>query len=468
MIRVLPVCAALLALAGFCRADDPPEPTETVIRLSVQPAAEPRPALLYQLLPNLVEMNPGNPIPGYLKCFMAQNNFWHDKESVEHREKWQTLPLKDLPHDLRIGAGYGTGDKPLRIADEAARLEHPDWQTLLPLRREGVNLTLPELQPLRTLAAALRVRMRFEIADKRFGDAVNTAKTLFALARHLGEHPSLIGDLVGVAVAMITLETLGEMIGQPGCPNLYWALTDLPTPLVELRKGLQGERVWLNAAFGSIPGRVPLSEHQSKQLLSVAQLLSDAQEDKVKKRDTMAWLTERGNDAARLDAARKRLIATGFPPGEHLQKLPPWQVILIDEVVSFEIKRDNQMKVMMLPYWQIEALAAAPPGKDDPDDSLFGGLVKSFFKVRRGQARLEQRVALLRCVEALRLHAADHDGKLPAKLADVKVPLPIDPISGRPFIYTLDQGTATLRGTPPAGQEKTAGFNIRYEIKIAQ
>ncbi len=75
---------------------------------------------------------------------------------------------------------------------------------------------------------------------------------------------------------------------------------------------------------------------------------------------------------------------------------------------------------------------------------------------------------MLRCVEGLRLYAAAHDGKLPAKLADVPVPLPVDPFTGRPFGYTLEAGTATVRGTPPAGMEKNAGFNVRYEIKIAK
>ncbi len=62
--------------------------------------------------------------------------------------------------------------------------------------------------------------------------------------------------------------------------------------------------------------------------------------------------------------------------------------------------------------------------------------------VRRAQARLDQRIALLRHVEALRLHAAEHDGKLPAKLSEVSVPLPDDPVTGKPFRYELTGATA--------------------------
>jgi hypothetical protein len=463
----------LLAVVG--RADDPAEPQETVIRLTVSAVGEHKPALYHQLLPELKEMNPGNPVLGYLKCFMEQDGFFGRKDVVDQREKYLEMPLKDLP----VAELRGYGGIALTRADEAARLTDVDWQTLLPLRRDGISLLVPEVQKLRSLANALQVRMRGEVADRRFDDALVTAKTLLALSRHVGEHPTLIGGLVGLAVAAHTFETLGEFIGQPGAPNLYWALTDLPNPLIGWRTAMQGERMWLGSAFKDIPGRIPLTEEQRKKLLKVAQDLSNASRGfKEKQIDVEAWLVERGKKPAHLEAARKRLIESGFPPGPNLDRLPAWQVILVDEVVSFEIRRDNDMKRMNLPYWQYEALApdatkkGTPPfdpfrGRPD-DDSLFGGLVKAFHNVRRAHTRLEQRVALLRCVEGLRLYAAAHAGALPEKLADVPVPLPVDPMNGKAFAYTLKDGTATLRGTAPAGMEKQAVYNIRYEIKIAK
>ena len=73
---------------------------------------------------------------------------------------------------------------------------------------------------------------------------------------------------------------------------------------------------------------------------------------------------------------------------------------------------------------------------------------------------------MLRVVEALHLHAAAHDGKLPKALADVPVPLPVDPFSGKPFVYKLEGDAAVVQGTPPGGEEKTAAYNIRYEVTI--
>ncbi len=62
-------------------------------------------------------------------------------------------------------------------------------------------------------------------------------------------------------------------------------------------------------------------------------------------------------------------------------------------------------------------------------------MIPASLSVRQAQARIDQRIALLRHVEALRLYAAEHNGTLPAKLADITVPLPVDPITGKPFRY---------------------------------
>ena len=85
-----------------------PEPTETVIRLKVQGRCSTlKPVLQYHLLPELSEMNPGNPIQGYLSCFSDQNYFFFNKQSFEDRERWSEMPLKDLPVEKLRGWGYG-------------------------------------------------------------------------------------------------------------------------------------------------------------------------------------------------------------------------------------------------------------------------------------------------------------------------------------------------------------------------
>jgi hypothetical protein len=114
----------------------------------------------------------------------------------------------------------------------------------------------------------------------------------------------------------------------------------------------------------------------------------------------------------------------------------------------------------------MEALAG--PWKSTPykDQALFDTLAPSVLKVCRAQARLEQRIAQLRHVEALRMYASEHHGKLPQRLADIAVPLPVDPFTGKPFLYRLEGSTAHVRGSPPPGEEKIPGFNVRFEVTI--
>jgi hypothetical protein len=76
-------------------------------------------------------------------------------------------------------------------------------------------------------------------------------------------------------------------------------------------------------------------------------------------------------------------------------------------------------------------------------------------------ARLDRRVAALRCVEAIRLYAAAHGGRLPPTLAAVKeVPVPEDPLTGKPFAYRLENDTATL--------EAAGSGLLTYELVLKQ
>jgi hypothetical protein len=464
MVRTLPVCAVLLALVPAARtgekakAGEKPRPHEDVIRLTVHPAAAPKPALKYQLLPELREMNPGNPILGYLRCFGDQNSFFFGQEEQKRREKWLETPLKDLPvNELRHYGGAA-----LRLADYAARLDMPDWQILPRLKTEGFFTLVPDLQQMRVLMYTLQVRFRGEVADGRLDDALRTARTMFALARHTGKNPTLIGNLVGIALAHVTIGALDELLQQPGCPNLYWALTDLPQPLIDLRDGIQGERLILVSVFRSLDEKAPMTQAQLQR--AVAQLhdmLYALRRPRKGLKDTQEWLDRHVKSEVWVRTARQRLVEFGLPE-KVVKEFPPLQVVLLDQRYTFEEVRDEALKAWALPYWQAEALLSKGPGKRG-EDNLAGWIVPAVAKVRHAQTRLEQRFALLRHVEALRLYAAAHRGQLPKQLSDIKLPLPLDPVTGQPFRYTLDGATATVEGTPLSGI-----YVARYVVTVAK
>jgi hypothetical protein len=359
------------------------------------------------------------------------------------------MPLAELPaKNLR-----GYGGSALSQADWGARLDTPDWHVLERVQTEGADLHMPELPALRLLGEALQVRFRGEVARGEFEPAIGTAKTMFALARHLGDNPTSAANLLGVSIADMALDTLTEMLQQPGCPNLYWALTDLPSPLVDLRKGAQGDRAMVAAEWRQLKEDAPMTGAELDELVGHFSGRTGFAREQAGRppRNLRAVLTARGRDADQMRDARSRLIAAGYP--WHLVlRFPALQVLLLDEKRECEARLDEETKVLALAPWQVDQVSkeAARGG-----DGLFADLLPRVGQARREQARFEQRVALLRHVEALRLHAAAHDRKLPEKLGDVGVPLPSDPFTGKPFDYQLDGPTARLR----------AGV-LRYEITI--
>jgi hypothetical protein len=410
--------------------------TETLFTLELQPMAAPRPALRYLLLPELKEMTPGNPVAGYLECL-----FLRDPEA--EKETFSKAAL--------------------RQADRAARLDKVDWQMLLKAKKDNIGLLVPDVGELRKLGDALRERFREEAAAGRFDQAVVSLKTMFALARHVGEHPTLIGHLVGVAIARLAVDCVQELLERPGCPNLYWALTNLPAPLLTLEKGMEGERLLIEGLLEKfIDTEAPQNPSELRKRIEGLVRGRDF-EEKPSDEKVQAWLDARTKDPLWVVHARTRLVEYGIPE-DRLRKFPIEQIILLDEKREFEARRDEAMKYISLPACQFEEMLAR--AKPEKEKALLDLLVPATKNVRRIQGRLEQRIALLRHIEAIRLYAADHTGALPAHLSDLEVPLPPDPFTGKPFRYEVKGETAHLCGSPPPGKEKDATFNVHYEVRV--
>jgi hypothetical protein len=480
MTRIFVAAVALVALPLACRAG------ETVVRLKVQAMPAPEPVLKYLLLPEVRELKTGNPAQYYLRCFMEQRIFFFDKQVVAERKRYQTMPLAQLAAKK---LGY-YGGRPLSDVDWAARLNALDWETVSRLDTEGVDLTLPELGPLHVLGSALHVRFRVQVAGRRFDDAVRGAKTMFALARHLGEYPAESANSLGLSIADLAVDALEEMVQQPGCPNLHWALTDLPCPLVDMRKGLQGGCTLVATELRPLREDAVLTEEELENVVSrLSGVMGFGREQAGQApRGLRSALSARVKDAGRVHAARERLFAarraaltrqtpdketgTAFlkrlleitAVKDRINRFSPLQVILLDEKRKYEIRRDESMKLLGLAPWQIDALGGAK--RDREGDCLFADFLPHVVQTRQAQARLEQRLALLRHVEALRLYAAGHDGKLPETLSHIAVPLPADPFTGKPFDYEGEGASAQLRGRPPHGEEKNPTYNVRCEISI--
>jgi hypothetical protein len=452
--------AVVTAVLPKSSAQPAPQPKDgkLVITASVSPAAVPIRALKYQLLPELRDQQPGNQVQAFYKCFMEQHTFYHDKNEVEKREKWSTAPLAELANEKAL-IGYGGAG--LRQADYAARLEQVDWAVLDQFKAEGINLLLPDVQQMRLLVVALKVRMRGEVARKEFDAAIRTAQTMFTLASTFNQHPTLVGQLVGVALAHATLDAVEELVQQPGAPNLFWALADLPTPFIDLRKGMQGERVWVPKEYQLLRKAEPIPEEQLIRRVKELDEWLRAGEGIKKPTPPAEWFASQAGNAATVAAAKERLMKYGHRPAD-LDKLSPLQIVMMDDFARFEAFHDHLTKWSTFPYWQIPAdvIAAKQP------EGVFPELSPAVIKVVQSRARLQQYFSLLQAVEAVRAYASENAGKVPPSLEATKLPVPADPVTGKPFLYEVKNGTAMIRGTAPTNRKSEPAFNREYEVTI--
>jgi hypothetical protein len=451
------------------------------VKLVLYPAAAPRPALRYQLLPPMLDRRPGNAAVLYNKTFAEQTAFlteYYKGDLREKIDKWLEVSLSD-PREKELRKPWESiatvfrGGSMFDSLDRGARCESCDWQ--LPLReQEFFSILLPELQQTRTYAQLLTTKARLEIADGKFDDALRTLQTGYGLARHVGQGSTLVNALVGVAASGMISKRVEDWVQQRGSPNLYWALTWLPRPLIDFRPGLEAELSMVYLSYPELRNleSAKYSAEQWREML-----------EKMVER-ILRWSDGRAefprsliSTAAALRGypmAKQALIAWGRPAAE-VEAMPVAQVIMIYTMRTYEELRDDLFKWFAVPYPEGRAGAAvAVQGLQSASREWREALpiarvvLPAIETARFAEVRGERTIAMLRIVEAIRLYGAAHERRLPDELAEIKdVPVPADPVTGKAFLYQHTSGTAILESPPVPGKpQKDCG--VRYEIQFAK
>jgi hypothetical protein len=461
------------ALNSHTHAQPNPEVKNNRITISVflKPNDYLKPVSRAYLLPQYSESIPGNRVQMFLRCFMEQDNFFGRAES-DKRETWNETPLNKLP--LNEVANYG-GRLLERDVYDAARMTQADWQLWNFLRRDGYNTLLPDVQKMRALASVMKTRVRGEIAGGDNQGAIHTLKCMLGLGRTFESHPTLIGHLVGVAISTIAFDAVEEFIQRPETPSLYWALMDLPTPFLSLRLATEGERLMLTTDIEPLKTATDVANAEVMRhidrihnLLLVQQREKNHAFDKNEPTDDYkSTLLRKMKNTADVNAARERIVQLGCD-ALLVKKWAPAHVLLVDDILHCELYRDEMAKYMNMPYWKaregLDKAVADINEKTKKWPSL--ALVPAMIRIKRAQTRLDQRIAYLQILEAIRLHAYQNGGTLPANLAEIKLPLPVDPVSGKPFEYSVVKGVATLHGENP--NPDTEMTNRYYEILLSK
>jgi hypothetical protein len=472
MTRTLTTCSVLLLAATAARGQSEDVPPR---QLTLHPAAPSARALRYPLLPELRDQKPGNAAVRYKKAIELLPKPLSEDEFAQ-TEKWREVPLKDLPLD-DVRKFLKRHEAALRETEAAARCEQCDWGLNERIKKAGIGVLTPEVQPMRTLGMLLSLRARLELAEGQPDRALHTVQAGLAAARHVGDAPTPINGLVGIALATMMADRLEEIVQHPKAPSLYWSLTDLPRPFLDLRKPLQGERVMV---YGTFPGMAEvaadpnkvLSPEQIKKLADF--LVNDKEIFGIGSRTVLAFLL-----IQRHETSKKALIQRGWPR-DKVEAMPHLQVALLHSLGDYDQLLDEVLKWQSFPFWearpgleQADRLArearvkAIDRAAGTPALPLAPLLMPAVQKVLNARTRLDRRFAALRCLEVVRLYAVGHGGKLPATLSDVKeVPVPVDPVTGKGFDYKVRDGKATLTAPPLPGETPSLHNTVHYEITV--
>lgn len=481
MARVCLSLVGMVALGALALAqpvNEPPTQTEPtvdpvpVIKLTVSAVPRLPPALKYQLLPDPRELTGNNAAPLWLRASQLLNQ--QRPGLTDQHYNWGTTatPLKDLPRKevhLLLDK-YRTA---LQLAEAAARCNRCDWEFPRLGPHDLHEVLLPEIQSLRALANVLALQARLEMAEGNLDKALHTLQTGFALAKHVGEAPTSIQALVGIAIAAVMAGKVEELIQLADAPNLYWALTMLPGPFLDERKPFNGEMSLLYRTvplFQEVP-TTPMKPEQAQALfesaLREAGRLTNSPKPSVQER-----LFVTGQVALIYPDAKRALIAQGLS-SEQVEAMPSVQAVALYLHRKFQYQLDDWLKWIYVPYWQGVAgmekadkqLRASPPRS--VEEVLLGLSLPAMFKVRTAVVRIDRQLAGLRCVEAIRLYAATHEGRLPETLGAITdVPLPIDPITGKSFdlCYRLQGDQAVFEVPPPPFHATSSLLGRRYVL----
>ncbi len=431
------VIAALgiLPLCGHVRGADKTDDKSVEVRtLSLAPAAEPVPAMAYRLLPRHLDQKTGNAALFYYSAAAL----CPDGEPEDLSEKigeWRGLPVDQLPRKEveKALSSYSSSFHYIALASQRT-----DCRWEMPLE-DGFSLQLPHLSTFRRITFAMQLQIRLKIADGQTDQAVELLQQGLYMGRSIARGPTIIQGLVGASISRLMLEEVEGLMQMPDSPNLYWALTILPTPMIDMRSSLEYEREVL---FMELPALLNLEND----VLTPAQT-SATISDFTKKAGGMGdlpfegvlplgWVMMHYADAKQFLARR------GFSQ-QRIEEMPAAQAVLIYQKQEYQELLDNLYKWLALPYHQAQPHLEKGWQQFNKHQRAKGVKMNVFsiFMPALGRisfllVRLDRKIALLRTMEAIRMFAADHSGRLPRSLAEItSVPIPVDPVTGQDFLY---------------------------------
>lgn len=487
MIRISPFAVLVLFAVAVAHAQE--KPAVETLSLSLTNAGEPRPALLYTLWRQPRDRQPGNGAPFYYRAMLLAESSREalNKEYPPKRvEMWLTMPLAEIPAK-EISAYLDQYRLVFGQLETATAREHCEWDLRVDQLRGNavISFLLPDFQKMRDLARLVAFKARYQISQRQYDDAIATLRIGYQMARDAAEPPLLINALIGIAIGAQMNGVLLDLIDADDSPNMYWALKQLPQPLVDIRPALQFE---LSMPYQMFPflvdaettERTPEEWQRLTQttLADLNALSTSAGATGVPNlQDWQIRLTATAVMLKAYPTAKKQLLDEGMAK-DVVEKMPVGQVIAIQAARNYRYTYNEVFKWTLLPYTEgsqhlrksMERLKQEGYlGQALGDKEVFPIatlLMPSIDSVLLASARSDRRRAAIETIEAIRLHTAARSGELPSTLTDLAVaPSPQNPFTGKPLDYRREEHRAVLEERAPDVEAVRANDRI-YLIEL--
>ena len=443
--------------------------------LVLHPAPEPHPALKYRLIPSEFNQLDGNAGVHYLRAMGFFEQTYAQREltrieqeaSKEAQDKgieqnavspfsWQRMSSAELPIEEVKKYLQLTEFQTAEIA-AAHQLRSLDFSRNLRQVESPISILLPETQQMRGLARTQSLRCRVAIAELRYDDAVQILGQQFHLASHLGQEPILVSNLVAIAIAGTNWDDTLDFVEMPQAPNLFWAVSALPQPLVPMRDSFSFEREWMSLELKALKDvneqMRPASywpEFIDRILPQYNRLGAAMQTSFSLDRWELIYVI-----AAGYPCAKQYLIESEKMDAALVESYTTAQVFFLAQKKYSDSAFDNLFKWSYLDFDQRRSLDSFQRSDEQFQKNTsqvgwaaapVGMLYPAIGQVEMASARIELQIAMLQAIEGIRMYAALNDRKLPRKLADLPYPVRNDPFSGEPLTYEFFGDFATLTG----------------------
>ena len=420
-------------------------------------------ALSSRLFPSADQLRRGSAAPIYLRMAYEASLDMQNLDNLR-RSNAEGKSLEDLDVDFVLAnASLRWGE-----LKRAALRQHANWE--YPLEEQAwVEIGLPDVQQSRVFHYGIVQCARVDIKRGLIPQAEEKIQLALAYAKHVGETPFIVSRLIQSAQCSTTLHAFEELIQHPLSPNYFWDITSIPRPFVDVREAIQFESTIVEKTF--------------PELLNLERLTTERDWNELQDRmfaglplfsgNAKIYQTEGPEKAAAISEwikLAKERLPTKFP--KYADKLNA----MCDSEVSVrywwermtQLNRERLAVALLEPHEAIprsiaeDKRLALTCADELPVATTLLALSNQFI---RTAWELEQKFAMLRVVEAIRNWSGRNDGKLPASLANLTLPIPEDCLTNKPFRYELaaDGKSADLRsGKVPYAHGTNEPTQVRY------